>query len=44
MSLLPRDENWRYVRSGDTSEFGLPTIAEEEIRRNGYWARSRGEG
>lgn len=44
MSLLPRDENWRYVRSGDTSEFGLPTIAEEEIRRNGFWARSRGEG
>ena len=44
MSLLPRDENWRYVRSGDTSEFGLPTIAEEQIRRNGFWARSRGEG
>jgi hypothetical protein len=44
ISLLPRDENWKYVRSGDTSEFGLPEAVEEEIRRKGYWARDFGEG
>ena len=43
MSLLPRDENWRFIRSGDASEFGLPATVQDEIRRNGYWARGRGE-
>jgi len=43
MSLLPRDENWRFIRSGDASEFGLSAMVEDEIRRNGYWARSTGE-
>lgn len=42
-SLLPRDESWTYMRSGETSEFGLPETVEEEIRRNGYWARGLGE-
>jgi hypothetical protein len=44
ISLLPRDENWRFVRSGDLQEFGLPTMVEEEIRRKGFWARATSKG
>jgi hypothetical protein len=44
ISLLPRNENWRFVRSGELQEFGLPMIVEEEIRRKGYWARATGRG
>jgi len=44
VSLLPRDGRWRYLRSGDTSEFQLPEAVEEEIERRGYWAHPLGEG
>jgi hypothetical protein len=43
-SLLPRGENWKYVRSGDTAEFGLPGAVEEEIERLGFWAHTFGMG
>ena len=44
MSLLPRTEHWKYVRSGDTSEFNLPEAVEEEITRRGFWAHTFGHG
>ena len=34
---LPRDENWKYVWSGDTVELNLPEAIEEEIERRGFW-------
>ena len=44
LSLLPRGESWKYVRSGDTAEFGLPGAVEEEIERLGFWTHSFGMG
>ena len=44
VSLLPADGQWRYVRSGDTSEFHLPEAVEEEIEKRGFWAHTFGEG
>jgi len=44
VSLLPRNGEWRYVRSGDTGEFHLPEAVEEEIEKRGYWAHTFGEG
>ncbi len=42
ISLLPRNETWKYVRSGETSEFGLPEAIVDEIRRKGFWALGEG--
>jgi len=36
---IPENETWTYLRSGDTSEFGLPEAIEEEIERRGIWAQ-----
>jgi hypothetical protein len=44
VTLLPRGENWKYVRSADTAEFGLPEAVEEEIERRGFWAHTFGTG
>jgi hypothetical protein len=44
VSLLPRGGAWRFVRSGDTSEFHLPEAVEEEIEKRGFWAHTFGEG
>jgi hypothetical protein len=44
VTLLPREESWMYVRSGDTTEFGLPEAIEEEIERRGFWAHTFGAG
>jgi len=44
VSLLPRNAEWRYLRSADTSEFHLPEAVEEEIEKRGYWAHTFGEG
>ncbi len=44
MSILPRGENWRYVRSADTMEFNLPEAVDEEIERRGFWAHTFGSG
>jgi hypothetical protein len=44
VSLLPRGENWVYLRSGDTAEFHLPEAVEQEIESRGVWAHSFGEG
>jgi len=43
-TLLPRTENWKYVRSADTREFNLPEAVEEEIARRGFWAHTFGGG
>ena len=43
VSLLPRTESWRYLRSADTTEFHLPEAVEEEIGRRGYWAHTFGQ-
>jgi len=34
---LPKDENWKYVWSGDTVELNLPEAVVEEIERRGFW-------
>jgi hypothetical protein len=44
VTLLPRTESWKYVRSADTVEFNLPAAVEEEIERRGFWAHSFGSG
>ena len=44
LSLLPRTESWKYVRSADTAEFNLPVSVEQEIERLGFWAHSFGSG
>ena len=44
VTILPRSEIWRYVRSGDTGEFNLPAAVEQEIERRGFWAHSFGSG
>jgi hypothetical protein len=36
---LPLNDDWTYVRSGDTDEFNLPEAIEEEIERRGIWAQ-----
>jgi hypothetical protein len=43
VTLLPGNGPWRFVRSGDTSEFHLPEAVEEEIERRGCWAHTFGE-
>jgi hypothetical protein len=43
-SLLPSNERWTYLRSGDTREFHLPEAVEQEIERLGIWAHTFGDG
>jgi hypothetical protein len=42
VSFLARGESWRYVRSGDTGDFNLPEVVEEEIKRRGFWTHTFG--
>jgi hypothetical protein len=41
ISLLPRGEQWKYVRSVDTAQFNLPEAIEEEIEWHGFWSFGR---
>ena len=44
VSLLPSDQRWTFVRSGDTAEFHLPEAVEQEIESRGFWAHTFGDG
>ncbi len=44
VSLLPRAETWRYVRSADASELGLSDTDVEQLQRSGFWARDLQSG
>ncbi len=44
VSLLPRAETWRYVRSADAFELGLSETDVKQLRRSGFWERDLGNG
>ncbi len=44
VSLLPRAESWKYVRSADAFELGLSEADVMELRRSGFWARELESG
>ncbi len=44
VSLLPRAETWRYVRSADALELGLSDTDVEQLQRSGFWARDLERG
>lgn len=44
VSLLPRAESWKYVRSADAFELGLSEWDVAELRRSGFWARELESG
>jgi hypothetical protein len=44
VSLLPRAETWRYVRSADAFELGLSDTDVKQLQRSGYWARDLENG
>ncbi len=44
VSLLPRAESWKYVRSADVFELGLSETDVSELQRAGFWERELGSG
>jgi len=44
ISLLPRTESWKYVRSADAEELGLCDADVEQLRRAGFGLREAGGG
>ena len=44
VSLLPRTESWKYVRSADAEELGLCDADVEHLRRSGFGLREAGGG
>ena len=39
ISLLPRTESWKYVRSADAADLGLSETDVEQLQQNGFWTR-----
>jgi hypothetical protein len=39
MSLLPRTESWRYVRSAQAIDLGLSETDVEQLLHSGFWTR-----
>lgn len=39
MSLLPRTETWKYVRSADAIDLSLSETDVEQLLHSGFWAR-----
>lgn len=39
MSLLPRNETWKYVRSADATDLGLTDTDVEQLLLAGFWER-----
>lgn len=44
VSLLPRPETWKYIRSADAVELGLSETDVQQRRQSGFWARDLGNG
>ncbi len=44
VSLLPRTESWKYVRSADAMELGLCDADVEQLLRSGFGTREAGSG
>ena len=39
MSLLPRTETWKYVRSAEALDLGLSEMDVEQLQHSGFWTR-----
>lgn len=44
MSLLPRTETWKYVRSADALDLGLSETDIEQLLHRGFWERDIADG
>jgi hypothetical protein len=44
VSILPRNESWKYVRSADAAELGLCDADVEHLQRSGFGTREAGSG
>jgi hypothetical protein len=44
MSLLPRTESWKYVRSAEALDLGLSETDCEQLLRRGFWERDIADG
>ena len=44
MSLLPRTETWKYVRSADAIDLGLSETDVEQLQHSGFWTRDIADG
>jgi hypothetical protein len=44
MSLLPRTESWKFVRSADALDLGLSETDVEQLLRRGCWERNIADG
>jgi hypothetical protein len=44
MSLLPRTETWKYVRSADAIDLGLSETDVEQLLHSGFWTRDIADG
>ncbi len=44
VSILPRTESWKYVRSADARDLGLCDADMERLLRSGFETREAGSG
>jgi hypothetical protein len=44
VSLLPRTDSWKYVRSTDAFQLGLSETDVTELHRSGFWTRDLDSG